>query len=213
MNKYKHLERAAVHAHRAGVGWNEFWREHGDGSLPSRAAQPAEVPKAHAATAHTTHVRRRRRPGTHRRRRHAVGGRRRPQAGRRGNGRPEFFGCYRVYPYPKPPNPTNETGLGYGYKVYAMKKEIRELERAALDELPPPRGAKAATIRSIGMKFSHLRRRVAGGRFIDSYETRLGVAWLVGRVERRGTSDTSGTNSYPFAGVSAGAHTRERTRG
>jgi hypothetical protein len=54
--------------------------------------------------------------------------------------------------------------------------------RAALAELPIPRGAKAPSTRSIGMKLSHLRHRVAGGRFLDSREDRLGTIWTVRRV-------------------------------
>jgi hypothetical protein len=85
--------------------------------------------------------------------------------------------------------------------------------RAAIADALPSRGGKGPSIRSIGMRFHHLRRRVAGGRFLDSYETRLGVAWLVGMVQGCGSSGTSGTKSYPFAGAGARTHARENVQG
>jgi hypothetical protein len=83
---------------------------------------------------------------------------------------------------------------GRGVTVATMVKRLGEYPneydtlRAAIWEAVPSKDGKFPTPRSIGMKLHHLRKRVIGGRFLDSKELRAGVLWFVRGVEKCGTS-------------------------
>lgn len=103
---------------------------------------------------------------------------------------------------------------GRGMTVATIVKRLAECTdeydtlRSAIWETVPSREGKFPTSRSIGMKLHHLRKRVIGGRFLDSRPSRQGDVWYVSRIEKRGTSDTSGTSSTHNAGAHAHARTR-----
>jgi hypothetical protein len=79
--------------------------------------------------------------------------------------------------------------------------------RTAIWEGVPTKDGKFPSPRSIGMKLSHLRQRVKGGRFIDSKDSRKGTVWVVKGVEKCATSATSATIPNPtHARVYAHAH-------
>ena len=64
--------------------------------------------------------------------------------------------------------------------------------RDALWELSPPRDGKNLNPRGIGMKLHHLRRRVVGGKMLDSWRNSgNAVVWAV--VSPSGTTGTTGT--------------------
>jgi hypothetical protein len=58
-----------------------------------------------------------------------------------------------------------------------------EAIRAAIAESIPSRDGKSPSSRSIGMKLHHLRRRVLGGRYLDSRDHDKGALWIVRRVD------------------------------
>ncbi len=81
--------------------------------------------------------------------------------------------------------------------------------RAALLELCPPKDGKTINTRSVGMKFHHLRHRIADGRFLNRRDHRTGLIW---RVETCGTNGTGGSNSGPSRRAHTHTHTRARIR-
>jgi hypothetical protein len=101
-----------------------------------------------------------------------------------------------------------------GVSVATMVKRLGEYPneydtlRAAIWEAVPSKNGQFPSPRSIGQKLHHLRKRVIGGRFLDSKELRAGMLWTVQGVEKCGKSGKSGSNSDHNA--RAHAHTRTR---
>jgi hypothetical protein len=87
--------------------------------------------------------------------------------------------------------------------------------RSALLELAPSKDGRSINPRSLGMKLHHCRRRVIGGRYIDSKTIREGVVWSVHTVgEDCGSNGSSGSNSpLPRARAGAHAHTHANSEG
>ncbi len=102
----------------------------------------------------------------------------------------------------------NRTGLTVGTVLEELAEHPQQYAtlRAALWELAPPRDGKSLNPRSIGMKLYHLRRRVIGGKFLDSRDNRGTAVWFMsGQADFApcGTRGTRETGSAP---------TREPTR-
>ena len=95
--------------------------------------------------------------------------------------------------------------LGHGVTVAEVIRELaenpirHEAVRSALFELAPPRDGKTLNPRSVGNKLAHLRRRVAGGRCLDSKRTKLGALWFL-RCGESGDTGDSGDTSQPSRG-------------
>ena len=53
MNQIKHLERAALDAHRHGIGWTDFWQRHG---VAVREAEPFNRQRYHRLVRHLLHL-------------------------------------------------------------------------------------------------------------------------------------------------------------
>jgi len=93
---------------------------------------------------------------------------------------------------------SNGSGMTVSEALRLLNEHPREYEtlRAALYALVPAKDGKLSP-RSIGMKLHHLRRRVVGGRFIDSRPSPHGAVWRVSEVKEAGTTGTKGTTHNP----------------
>jgi hypothetical protein len=109
-------------------------------------------------------------------------------------------------------------GISVATAIDASTEERFPRMRAAIGELTT--SGKDPNSRSIGMKLSHLRGRICGGRTFVSEYGKSGSVWRIAEVQANsksdsdgGTSGTSGTNSDPHARdqenqhVEKGAHT------
>jgi hypothetical protein len=82
-------------------------------------------------------------------------------------------------------------------KIYENPNmELAEMIRDALAQLCPAKSGGAFNNNAIGMKFHHLRKRIVGGRYLDSRSRNNSSAWYVQDVVP-GTTGTTGTTSSP----------------
>jgi hypothetical protein len=89
---------------------------------------------------------------------------------------------------------------GRGVTVATIVKRLAEYPneydtlQAAIWEAVPSKDGRFPTSRSIGQKLHHLRKRVIGGRFLDSKDSNQGAVWAVrgaGRSDSKGSSDSN----------------------
>jgi len=105
---------------------------------------------------------------------------------------------------------------GHGVPISEVLRELSDKPavyeglHAALCELCPPKDGKTLNPRSIGAKLHHLRRRVVGGKYLDSRTTNRGLAWMV-----RSTSGNGGTGGsvQDSACTRTHAHAHENPQG
>ena len=110
----------------------------------------------------------------------------------------------------------NGTGLTVGAVLESLGEHQHSYEtlRAALWELTPPKDGKSLNPRSIGMKLHYLRRRVIGGKFLDSRDERGTAAWFVAGDDHFGNCGTRGTSGTTLAPCArADTHTHESPEG
>ena len=85
--------------------------------------------------------------------------------------------------------------------------------RNALVEMCPAKGAGLPSARSVGMKLNHLRRRIAGGRYLDRKADCHGNYWLVRSADIVWTNRTKRTNPSPSQERNNNEHIYTRIRG